>query len=61
MDCESGMRVWCESVVQEWEWVERVQCENEMRVANRRSEKVGLESKMSELGEIVVCESVKRE
>lgn len=42
--CESGESewdVWCESVVQEWEWVERVQCENEMRVANRRSEKVG--------------------
>lgn len=39
--CESVMQVWCESVVQEWEWVERVQCENEMRVAKRRSEKVG--------------------
>lgn len=39
--CESWMRVWCKNVVQEWEWVERVQCENEMRVANRRSEKVG--------------------
>lgn len=39
--CESGMQVWCESIVQEWERVERVQCKNEMRVANRRSEKVG--------------------
>lgn len=41
MGCESGVREWDASVVQEWEWVERVQCENEMRVANRRSEKVG--------------------
>lgn len=40
-ESESDVRVGCESVVQEWEWVERVQCENEMRVANRRSEKVG--------------------
>lgn len=30
-------------------------------MVNRRSEKVGWESKMSELGEIVVCESGKRE
>lgn len=60
MGCESGVREWDASVVQEWEWVERVQCENEMRVANRKSEKVGLESKMSELGEIVVCKSGKR-
>lgn len=30
-------------------------------MANRKSEKVGLESKMSELGEIVVCKSGKRE